>query len=71
MAALFIGLKIYLVNSPGSSFSGQNIFIASTSGVAFFFYFINSFVQEFICRGFVQNNIDRLLRANINHFLLY
>jgi membrane protease YdiL (CAAX protease family) len=50
-----------LINKPGSSFSGQDIFLGSTTRVAIFFYIITSFIQEFICRGFVQNNVERIL----------
>ena len=69
MGALFIGLKVYLVNTPGSSYSGQGIFIASSTGVSLFIYLINSFVQEFICRGFVQNNIERMLTGKYKSFV--
>lgn len=61
LAALVIGLKFYLVNTAGNSFSGQAVFITSVTVLKLFFYLINSFMQEFICRGFVQNNAEKML----------
>ncbi|OFX34543.1 MAG: hypothetical protein A2W90_12850 [Bacteroidetes bacterium GWF2_42_66] len=69
VAAFVIGLKIYLINTPGNSFSGQDIFITTTTGVNLFLYLINSFVQEFICRGFVQNNAERMLTGKYKSFI--
>lgn len=61
LAALMIGLKYYLVNTPGNSFSGQAVFVYSATMLQLFFYLINSFMQEFICRGFVQTNTEKML----------
>ncbi len=61
IALFVIGLKLYLIKTPGSSFSGQPFLLSAITGVKLFIYFMNSFMQEFICRGFIQNNSERML----------
>jgi membrane protease YdiL (CAAX protease family) len=61
IAIIAIILKLVLMNTPSSSLYGQELISWKFSPLAIVIYTLTAFAQEFICRGFVQTNVEQML----------
>lgn len=61
IAVFAIALKLILMNNPSSGMYGQTLLSWQFSPLALVIYTISSLAQEFICRGFIQTNVEQML----------
>ncbi len=54
-------IKVIMMNNPSSGLYGQPLLTWQFSPLALLVYTISSLAQEFICRGFIQTNVEQML----------
>jgi len=54
-------IKVIMMNNPSSGLYGQPLLTWQFSPLALLVYTVSSLAQEFICRGFIQTNVEQML----------
>jgi membrane protease YdiL (CAAX protease family) len=61
IAVFAIVLKLILMNTPSSALYGKPLLSWEFSSLQLLIYTVSSLAQEFICRGFIQTNVEQML----------